>query len=159
MRMARKIEVFQAVVVSTLLYGLATCWLNTKEGRQLDGFQARCSRGICRIPHSFISHFSNATVLSRSGQKTISTQLRHQQLLLLGRIARAPDDDLRRRLTFCPGSLRPVTDRYVREVGRPRAEWAPKLLQIATKVWGTQSKVSELMMDRVIWKSAVSRHF
>jgi len=30
-------------------------------------------------------------------------------------------------LTFCPGSVRAATDRYVRKRGRPRNEWATKL--------------------------------
>ena len=78
---------------------------------------------------------------------------------MLGRIARAPDSDVRRRLTFCPGSLRPATDRFVRRVGRPRNEWAPKLLQLAVQKWGTLNTVERLMHNEMIWKAEVARHF
>ena len=32
-------------------------------------------------------------------------------------------------LAFCPGSFRPAIDRYVRKIGRPRAEWVSKLYE------------------------------
>ena len=54
-------------------------------------------------------------------------ELLKQQLAYFGKIARAPEGDARRALTFGPGPLRLATYRYVRGVGRPRHEWAAKL--------------------------------
>ena len=141
------------------MYGLSSSWLNVRQQRQLDGFQARCLREISRIPHPFYSRVSNKTVLARCSQKPLTMQLRFQQFMMLGKIARAPDSDVRRRLTFCPGSLRPATDRFVRRVGRPRNEWAPKLLQLAVQKWGTLNTVERLMHNEMIWKAEVARHF
>ena len=42
----RKLQIYQAVVVSRLLYGLSSAWLNAVETRRLNGFQARCLRCI-----------------------------------------------------------------------------------------------------------------
>ena len=117
---ARKIEVFQAAVISTLLHGLSTVWLNKAQQRQLNGFHARCLRDIQRIPHPQESRISNQVVLERAGQVELSRQLLKRQLTLFGRIPRAPDSDQRRQLTFCPGTLRLVAHQFVRRVGRPR---------------------------------------
>ena len=62
--------------------------------------------------------------LQESGQTQLGRQLLKHQLLLFGRIARAPQDDPLRRLTFVPGSTEAATGEYIRRVGRPRNEWA-----------------------------------
>ena len=122
---------------------------------ELDGLQARCLRNMLRIPASFVSRVSNKKVLERAGQKPFTTQLVRHQLLLLGRIARAPDSDLRRRLTFCRGTLWPATNLFVRRVGRPRHEWAPKLLQIVYSTWGHRAE--QLMRNEGIWRVEVHK--
>ena len=38
----RKIQVYNAIVISRLLYGLSSAWLNVAEIRRLNGFQCRC---------------------------------------------------------------------------------------------------------------------
>eukprot|EP00959_Pyramimonas_sp_CCMP1952_P181031 3785497-Pyramimonas_sp.AAC.1 len=38
---ARKLEAFQSVVTTKIMYSLNTAWLNKAERRRLDGFQAR----------------------------------------------------------------------------------------------------------------------
>jgi len=131
----RKVQIFNAAVVSGLLYGLSSMWLNTQQQRQLDGIQARCLRNLLRIPHPWISRVSNKAALERAKQQPLTTQLRVQQLLLLGRVARAPDTDLRRRLTLRPGSLRLAADAFVRKQGRPRLEWAGQLIRVGRGMW------------------------
>ena len=125
----------------------------------MDGFQARCLRDILRIEPSYYSRVSNHTVRDRAQQKPLSQHLHRQQLLMFGRIARLPNSDIRRQLTFCSGSLRAATDRYVRKVGRPKHEWAPKLLELALSSFGSMARVTELVMDRTRWISAVASKF
>merc|ERR1719161_1063084 len=67
-------------------------------------------------------------------QIPFTKQVLKQQLKMFRRVACAQEGDVLRKLTFCPGSLRPATDRYVRRVGRPRHEWATKLHQEALRV-------------------------
>ena len=159
LNISKKLEVFQAVVASALLPGLATTWLNSRQQRQIDGFQARCLRDILKIPHPMYSRVSNANVLAQSGHKAFTIQLRRRQLLLFGRVARAPEEDLRRKLTFCSNSLRPATYKYVRRVGRPRLEWAQKLLEVAIATWGPEHKIKQLVMDENVWSHEVAKHF
>ena len=82
---ARKIQVFQALVTSKVMYSLNLAWLNKAERRMLDGFQAKCIRRILHIPHAYISRISNQDVLSRAGQQSYTTQLLKHQLLWFGK--------------------------------------------------------------------------
>ena len=81
------------------------------------------------------------------------------QLLLFGRVARLLDSDIRRKLTFRNGSLRAATDTFVRRVGRPRTEWAPKLLDLALRSFGSMAAVEDLAWDKARWLSAVASKF
>jgi len=151
----RKVQIFQSVITSRLLYGLSSAWLNAAERRRLDGFQARCLRKILRIPPPFLSRVSNRTVLQRSEQSPYATQLLRQQLLLFGKVARADDTDVLRKASFFAGSLRPVLDRYVRNVGRPRNEWIKMVLKSAVEMVGSIDGVEGCVSDAGQWKEKV----
>ena len=62
-----------------------------------------------------------------AGQTLFTKQLLKQQIKFYRKIACLSEGHFLRDLTFCPGSLRPGTDRYVRRIGRPRSEWATKV--------------------------------
>ena len=57
---AWKVRIFEACILSKLVYGLVTAVLNKLERRRLDGFQARCIRRILKVPPSYYSRISNA---------------------------------------------------------------------------------------------------
>ena len=137
----------------------SSAWLNASERRRLDGFQARCLRKILGIKPAYFSRVSNKEVLRLSGQKLFTTQLLRQQLLLYGRIARSADTDFLRQLTFCPGSLRPATDRYVRRRGRPRNEWASMLQKEALKLIPSFSRLESNIKNEIAWLHTVLQHF
>ena len=81
---AEKIRIFEACVLSNLLYCLHTAWLNKAELRRLNAFQAKCFRKILNIPHSFVSRISNKIVLEQSGRQEISSILTYRQVVLFG---------------------------------------------------------------------------
>ena len=149
---ACKLEIFQAVVTSRLLYSLNSAWLNVAEVRRLNGFQCRCLRSILRIKPSFISRVPNTVVLQQAAQTQFGRQLLRQQLLLYGRVARAPPDDPLRKLTFAPGGLQPATGQFVRRVGRPRNEWAVMLGRESCKL---NVNVNEAIYVEPEWRRAV----
>ena len=109
----RKLQIFQAVVTPKLLYSFNAVWLSAALRRRVDGFQARCLRRVLRIPASFISRVSNATVLQKAGQVAYSRQLLGAQLEYFGKIAKLADTDPRRALTFAAGTLEPLNNRYI----------------------------------------------
>ena len=148
-------EIFQALVVPKLLYGLAAAWLNTSEQRRINGFQNRCLRQIWGIKPAYTSRISNARVLATTGQAPLTRTLEKQQLLLFGRVARQSDGHLMRDVTFCPGALRPATDRYVRKVGRPRLDWATEVGKLALAAAGGLQQLDSAIGDPSAWSGLV----
>jgi hypothetical protein len=151
----RKIKILQAVVVTKLLYGLSSAWLNASEIRRLNGFYCRCLRVILRIKPAYISRVSNAEVVRQSSQRQLSRQLLEQQMLQYGKVARSPGQDVLRRLAFTPGSSQPAVARFVRRVGRPRNEWVAMLQREA---WNMHPRADQLVHNEVSWRKAVHEY-
>ena len=72
-----------------------------------------------------------------------------------GKVARAPNEDVLRKLTFIPGTLRPATERYLRKVGRPRQEWAAMLLQEALRITGGYENLQLKVANQEEWRKTV----
>lgn len=95
--------VYNACVLSTLLYG-AECWpiLRCDEIR-LDAFHHRCLRailGVTRLDQQ-VRHIKNADIRQRWGDVgTVTDMLRKRRLQWLGHVARMPTDRLPPRLLF-----------------------------------------------------------
>ena len=119
--------------------------------RRINGFYCRCLQVIVRIQPSYISRISNIKVLQEAGKQPIAKRLLRERLLLYGRVARAPAGDELRKRTFKHGTLRPLTQKYVRRIGRPRNEWASQIEKHAVLV-GAE------VHGGGIWKAAVSRY-
>ena len=156
--LSKKLQAFSSIILSQVLHGLNTAWLNVSDQRKLDGFQCRCLRVILRIAPSFVSRVSNKTVLDKAGALKLSTLLLRYQLMLFGKVVRAPDEDVLRNLTFCPGSLDLAANRFIRRVGRPRNEWAPCLLKEALRMAGSSAALQLLIRRPEEWKRVVWRH-
>ena len=143
----QKVDFFHAYVVSKLKYGLATTWLVMSQQRRLDGFYARCLRRILGIPAAYVSRVSNANVLNEAGVKPLTTQLLHQQILLLGRVGREPEGSPMRRHTLVGSTARPQIGRYVRRVGRPRQDWTNMVLTEAARRAGDYSTMERALLN------------
>ena len=122
--LAKKIRILISIIISRLLYGLRSAWLNVADVRRLNGFFCRCLRVILCIKPAFYSRVSNASVLQQAGEVPLAKQLLKQQLVLFRQLARAPEADILRELTFVGATLQATTSERVRRVGRPRNEWA-----------------------------------
>ena len=146
-----------------MLYGFSTFWLSTAQRRRLDGFCCRCLRRVLRIPAAFVSRVSNKLVLKSAGAAPLSEQMLHRQLLLLGKIVRAPDSSLLRRCVFIEGSLQPQVGQFVRRVGRPRQDWATQVLRAGLEKCG-RAKWGALLNTRgsdseIVWKRELQTCF
>ena len=153
----RKCLVFNSVIVSRLLYGLSSAWLNKADVRRLNGFQARCLRKILRVAPSYYSRISNRTVLERAQQEQLSEALLKQQLMLFGRVARAESNDVIRQLVFVGGTLWPMTDTFVRRRGRPKNEWTKLVRAEAFKLVGQEGNLEQSVQDQHVWKMLVNK--
>ena len=160
---SRKLELFHALVVSKLLYGLSTLWLTKAQRRRLDGFYCRCLRRILRIPAAFVSRVSNKIVFERAGATPLSDQILHRQLLLLGKVVRAPEDSLLKQCVFSSGTLLPQIGQFVRRVGRPRQDWSTQVLKAGLERCGHarwQALLSYQGPDaEIVWKQELQKCF
>ena len=77
-RLSRKIQVYTAVVVPTLLYGAETWVLNRKQIRLLERFLQRCLPTVLGI--KWQDHVSNEEVLKRASLHGIESILLKVQL-------------------------------------------------------------------------------
>ena len=149
---SEKIRIFEACVLSKLLYCLHTAWLNKAELRRLNAFQSKCFRKILNIPHSYVSRISNKTVLERSGRQEISNILTYRQLVLFGKIAALPFTDVRRQCVFSGHTLRPRIVEQPQRRGRPKNSWGSKVYKLATDVVGGAELDEALFSNLKQWK-------
>ena len=56
------------------------------------------------------------------------------------------------------GSLTPVTDLHVRNVGRPRNEWTKMLFREAQRMAGSLESLSHIVYDAIRWRARVFEH-
>ena len=160
----RKLELLHALIISRLQYGLSTMCLVKAQRRRLDGFYARCLRRVLGIPAAFYSRVSNKDVFQRAGVLPLTEQILHRQLVLLGKVARSPPESLVRRCVFIDESLCLQVGRFVRRVGRPRADWATQVMQAGAQKFGNQRVFETLLLAKGAdaertWKQQLQRLF
>ena len=131
------------------------CMAQCCRHQALEWFSLSVFEGHLGHQGSVISRISNAKVLQESGQPQLSRQLLKQQLLLYGRVARAPDSDPLRMLTFAPGTLLPATGEYIRRIGRPRNQWAVMLYKEYCKMGVGLNRSIHIELD---WRAAVCQY-
>ena len=153
----RKLHIFQSLVLSKLLYGIAACCFTVAQLRRVNGFQAKCLRQILGISHVFYSRVSNAEVLRRAGVKLATNVLAEQQLTQLGKVLRAPQTSALHTTTLTAGTLQPATSYFIRRRGRPRKEWATIVLQEAFKRKQLHEDLYEVASNRRAWRTIVQR--
>ena len=155
----RKLAVFSSCVLSKLMYCVFTMTLRAVEQARLDAFQAWCLRKITRIPHSFYSRISNTTVLNICGHSPLSMQVKQQQMIYMGKIARqAASNPLRQSIFLNEGlDIRKPIGKLRR--GRPRQRWGPSVMNNCLEVAGSTVRLAELFRPKrgadVAWQSAV----
>ena len=132
LRMTRKIQLLDAVILSKLLYGVASAWLLKADLRRLDGFHANCLRQMLRIrcAYMYVSRISNDRVRKVAGVEAFSRSVGAMRLKLMRQVLRDPHRPVLRDAAFHKGSTRPLTNMFVRRVGRPRQNWTDEVAKI-----------------------------
>ena len=157
----RKLAVYQACVISKLLYGLEVICLRQAERTRIAAFHARCLWLILRIPHSMISRITNAEVLRQADSLPLSEKVQRRQLLMFGRIATLPGEHPLRTAVFEPGQILPKQLTGKRCRGRPRLAWANALFaQAVQTAGGSVQSLNNLLNNnlnsKTLWRSAVN---
>ena len=145
-----KVAVYNACVVSTLLYGSETWTTYARQERRLNSFHLRCLRRILGI--SWEDKVPNTEVLSRANLPTMFTLLRQRRLRWLGHVRRMDDGRIPKDLLY--GELAAGK----RNTGRPQLRFRDvckrdmKALQMDPDHW------EALAADRPRWRSSLTRH-
>ena len=103
--------VYNAVVLSSLLYGSETWTLYHHQTRILESFHMRSLRGILGV--SWVQKLTNKEVLHRTSSVSIENILNRSHLRWLGHVIRMSDTRLPKQLLY--GEL----SNGVRSIGRP----------------------------------------
>ncbi|CAH1267017.1 TTC28 [Branchiostoma lanceolatum] len=144
-----KMAVYNACVLSTLLYGSETWSTYAKQENRLNAFHMRCMRRILGI--SWKDKVTNTEVLSRPGLPTMFTLLRQRRLRWLGHVRRMEDGRIPKDLLY--GEL--ISGK--RRTGRPQLRFKDvckrdlKALDINTEHW------EDLASDRSRWRCTLFR--
>lgn len=145
MPVKKKLTIFNAFVLSKLMYALDCVWLSKTELNRIDAFHCMCIRRILKISHSFYSRVSNHDVLQQAKSIPLSLTLMKRQLKLFGRIAGTTDDHILRELVFEPGSFEKPTPTSRLRRGRPRACWVNELHHAARRVCPASDHLNDLL--------------
>ena len=114
-RRKTKIRIFEACVVSVLLYGCTTWKMNEGDEHKLDVFVHTCLRRILKI--FWPTRMSNEEVRRIAGVQMVSEQVRIRRWKFIGHILRKDiDDNQRIALKWTPDAGR-------RKRGRPKETW------------------------------------
>ena len=93
-----KMEVYQACVLSTLLYGSEAWTLYSRQERRLNVFHLRCLRRILGI--TWQDRVSNTKVLAQAGIPRMFALLSKRHLRWLGHVSRMQDGRLPKDILF-----------------------------------------------------------
>ena len=158
----KKLRIYDACVISKLLYALETVWLDTAGLRKLDAFHHRCLRRIAHVAPSYYSRISNEAVRDMLQANSLKPVLLQRQLKYLGSIASKPAGNVLRDFVFKPGEpvLRPLEG--IRRKGRPRASWSKCLYKISSDIAGSTGSLNLLWAgtpaSKQMWDRAVATH-
>ena len=144
-----KMAVYNACVLSTLLYGSETWTTYARHEKRLNSFHLRSLRRIFGI--SWQDKMTNTDVLSRAGLPTMYTLLRQRRLRWLGHVCRMEDGRIPK--DFLYGELAAGQ----RSLGRPQLRYKDackrdmKALDINTNFW------EDIAADRTSWKNTLHK--
>ena len=145
-----KMAVYNACVISTLLYGSEAWTTYARQERRLNTFHMRILRRILGI--SWQDKVPNTEVLSRAGLPSTYTLLRQRRLRWLGHVHRMPDGRIPKDLLY--GELASGK----RSTGRPQLRYRDvvkrdmKTVDISTESW------ESLAANRSKWRGALTTH-
>ena len=110
-----KIRLYNALVISVLLYGSETRTLLEADERRLEAFHMNCQRRILGI--RWFHFVTNASVTSQTGEEGLAIRICRRRLSIFGHVQRLPE------ATPAHSALRLAVD--TRAGGKPdiRPEW------------------------------------
>ena len=144
-------KLYNACVLSTLLYAAESWSLTERQEARLDAFDMRCQRKILRIVWS--QHIPNKRIRSMTKQPQLTNILRKRRLKWFGHVLRMDKDRAPKMLYL----WKPTHGK--RRRGRPRTTWRDVIQRDLTLLdtgWSIE-EAEVAAQDRTIWKIFTSR--
>lgn len=143
-----KVLIFQACVLSTLLYGSESWTLYSRQEKRLNGFYMRCLRRILHI--NWQDRITNNEVLRRVGLPSLFETLRVSRLRWLGHVYRMDDARLPKSVLY--GELSEGT----RPVGRPKLRFKDSCKRALEDFGVPICNWEQVAVNRSCWRAAVN---
>ena len=130
---SRKVQIFNMVIRSKLMYGLETIVMNEPVEKSLNIFQITCIRKILKLPTTYIhKEFSNIVVRDQINKQLAEAKAkpmeplsmfhRKSRITYLCKLIYAGTDEPGTAVTFDPITYLPL-DHGKKRVGQPRKNW------------------------------------
>ena len=141
-----KLRIFNACVMSVLLYGCETWGISVGSMKKLQVFCNRCLRRICKI--FWPQTVSNSDLYALTKTKPISKEISKRKWRWIGHVLRRPSDNIAQQaLDWNPqGSRRP---------GRPSNTWRRTVEREINTTGKSWRQVKALAFDREKWKQFI----
>lgn len=144
-----KLRIYNAVVISTLLYSAET-WATTQtEERKLDAFDQRCLRRILGV--RWYQHVRNTDIRRRTNQPAASLLLQVRRLRWYGHVVRMEDSRLPKRML----NWRPEQVGGRRRRGRTRVRWIDAVKRDGAAA-GLGDDLPEAAKNRLQWRRSLA---
>jgi len=153
----RKHKVFEACVVSKLLYGLESVWLLKAALQRLDAFYLYCLRIIGGVKPSMVSRISNQEVLKIFEAQPLSHTLQRRQILLYVKLVKQPSHSLPRKIAIEQGDEKPKDWTPKRRVGRPSQRWPECVFKLMLGMFNDNRSALRVALDAPatnFWRTA-----
>ena len=142
-----KVLVYQAGVLSTLLYGSESWTTYARQERRLNSFHLRSLRRLLQI--RWQDKVSNTEILQRAGLMSIPSMIMQRRLRWLGHVHRMEPNRLPREILY--GELR---DGY-RKVGRPLLRYKDTIKRDLKAVMINVNKWEDTAENREAWRHQI----
>ena len=142
-----KMKVYQACVLSTLLYGSEAWTLYARQERRLNTFHMRCIRRLLGI--TWQDRVRNEEVLKRAGTRSMHCILKQKRLRWLGHVCRMQDRRIPKDLLF--GELALGT----RPRGRPNLRYKDVCKRDLKECGINPADLQAAASDRAKWRGTI----
>ena len=149
LKLPTKIRVYQAIVLSILLYGSESWTLYSKQLNKLNAFHMRCLRRMLHI--TWQDKIPNNEVLTRCSCSTIHSVVAERTLRWAGHVQRMPEERLPKAIFYSE-----LADGR-RSIGRPKKRYKDYLQDTMKKCDIGPGSFEATASDRSAWKQAVRR--
>jgi len=146
-----KTRLYEAIILSTLLYGADVWPLTATLTKSLDAGHHRWQRSILGI--SWKDRITNVEVRARTGQQTMDNILRERRLRWLGHVFRMDHKRIPQQALYCQWQV----PGYKRGPGRPRANWRGAVSKDLRKMGFTWEEAEVADLDRHGWRRSVAQ--